>query len=446
MKKNIFKSPVAMMLAMIMIIALIGCSNTPSQDGGSSQDASGGSQQPEKPVKKEKMVFWDKSEYVAEYNAMMKERAEQFGKEHGIEVEYVIVSPNDMEAKLMAAVEGKNPPDLVMTHDTSGKQFAAMDQLVDMSDIYQKVDFTDTGKKVAYTKKGEYVIPQAILAGAMYLRKDKWDEKGLDYPDTWQEVLDTAQQVNDPKNGFYAVGFPIGASGGGDAMSWLLSVVHGYGGMPVDENDNITINSPETLEALKLAAKFYELNLTPPASVTWDDMGNNTAYLAGTAGIIFNSGSVQAAMAAEKPELLKNTVILPMPAGPVSRFNAGSANVFIVFKNGKNTAAAKLFIEEFFQPEFYNSLIEQLGGHWQPAVKGMEETEFWKKPENQGWLKSAESTVPATHPAESNEVSMKTVSEQLLVKAVQKIVVNKMDPQQALDELEADYKRVYRKQ
>jgi multiple sugar transport system substrate-binding protein len=31
----------------------------------------------------------------------------------------------------------------------------------------------------------------------------------------------------------------------------------------------------------------------------------------------------------------------------------------------------------------------------------------------------------------------------LIVKAVQKIVVNNVDPQKALDELEADFKRVY---
>ena len=36
-------------------------------------------------------------------------------------------------------------------------------------------------------------------------------------PTTWEELKEDAEKINDPENGFYALGLPLGASGGGDA-------------------------------------------------------------------------------------------------------------------------------------------------------------------------------------------------------------------------------------
>ncbi|GAK57992.1 hypothetical protein U27_04965 [Candidatus Vecturithrix granuli] len=392
----------------------------------------------------EKLVIWDKSEYVKVYNDRMKEFAENFTKQTGVEVEYVVIPPNDLKPKIYAAIEAKNPPDLIVTDDFVAKQFAGMDQLVDVSDIYEQVNFTEAAMNLAYVKNGNFVIPQAFLAPGMYVRKDKWDAHNLKYPDTWAEVKETARIVNDPKNGFHALGFPMGASGGGDAEGMMRCVVLGFGGVPVDREDNITVNSPETLEALKFVASLYQEGLTPPSAITWDDMGNNTAYLSETVGLIMNSGSVYSTMKNEgRDELLKNTVILPFPAGPAGRFISGGGNVFVIFKNGKNTQAAKQFVIEFFKKDFYEDLIIQIGGMWQPTVEGMSDNDFWKQGDNKGWLASSLSIVPNTHPAQPDDKSTRAFSEQLLVKAVQKIVLQNMDPQQALDECEADFKRIY---
>jgi multiple sugar transport system substrate-binding protein len=430
------------LIAASMLFATAGCG---PKDPGTSSSASGtkSTDAGAAGANANKLVIWDKAEFNKDYNDMVKARVDQFGKDNNVPVEYVVIPPNDLKAKLLAAIEGKNPPDLVVTDDFSAKQFAGMDQLVDVSDISGKIEFTDAAKKMSMVKKGNFFIPQAFLAPGMYVRKDKWEAKGAKIPDTWQEVKDTAKLVNDPKGGFFALGFPMGASGGGDAEGMLRCMILGYGGAPVDKDNKITINSKETLEALKMAASFYKESLTPPAAVTWDDAGNNNAYLAGTAGLIMNSGSVMTAMKKDKPDLMANTVVVPFPAGPKGRFIPGGGNVFAIFKNGKNTEAAKKFVAAFYDKTFYQSLIEKMSGMWQPTVKGFEDTEFWKKPENKGWLESSKNIIPNTYPAESDELANKAFSEQLIVKAVQKIVVNNVDPQKALDELEAEFKRVY---
>jgi ABC-type glycerol-3-phosphate transport system substrate-binding protein len=392
-----------------------------------------------------KFVMWDKSEYVSAYNDLVKERFYAFAEAQGIEAEYIVIPPNDLKSKLLAAIEAKNTPDLVVTDDFLAKQFAGMGQLVDVSDIKNDLPFYDAAINMSYVKNGDYVVPLSFLAPGLYLRKDKWDAAGLDLPVTWEDYKKDAYLVNDPKNDFYALGFPMGASGGGDAEGMMRAIILSYGGALVDENDNIVVNSPETLEALKYISSIYLEGLAPPSAITWDDMGNNNAYLAGTIGVAMNSGSIYSALKNEKPELLEKTMIRPWPAGPAGSFTPSGGNVFVVFKNGKNSDAAKLFIRDYFKKDFYENLVIEMGGMWQPVVKGMDQNAFWKDPTNAAWLASSKTTVPNTYPAVPDENSTRAFSEQVSVKAVQKIVVNGMDPQQALDELEADLKRIYNK-
>jgi ABC-type glycerol-3-phosphate transport system substrate-binding protein len=387
-----------------------------------------------------KLVIWDKSEYVAAYNETSRARAEAFGRANGIEVEYVIVPPNDLQAKLLAAIEARNPPDIVLTDDFLAKRFAGMDQLVDVSDIIKSVKFTKASMDLVYTQSGNYLVPATVFPAGRYLRKDVWDAKGLPYPTTWAQIAEQAKIVNDPARNFYALGYPMGASGGGDAESMVRSTILAYGGIPVDKNGKVAVNSRETLTALNFIADLFKAGLCPPSAITWDDMGNNTAYLAGSVGTIFNTPSVFNQARTDNPELFKNTLIMAYPSGPAGSFCLLGGNAFIIFKNGKATAAAKKYITEFFEVNFYKDLVLKMGGMWMPVVEGAENDPFWALPENKGWLDNANIGVPTTYPAPANDLTAGAFAQQFCVKAVQRIVLSGMDPQASLNQLEKDLK------
>ncbi len=392
----------------------------------------------------QKMVFWDKSEYVAEYNTIMKQKVEAFSAETGIEVEYVIIPSADQKQKLMAAIEAGNAPDLFMSDDMVCAEYVGMDQLANVTDVLDTLDLTDAAKNTAMVNGENYLVPLCYLAPGLYWRKDLWEAAGLDKPTTWQDLLEDAKAINDPANGVYALGFPMGASGGGDAESMMRALILAFGGVPVDAEGNVTINSPETLEALKFIASAYQQGLTPPDSITWDDSGNNSAYLAGTVGVVFNSGSIWSALKAEHPDLLAKTEVIAYPEGPAGRFVPGGANTFAIFKTGKNPDAAKEFVKYFLSDtQEYNTIIEAMGGMWQPVLNGLDDTDFWKDPLNAGWLANSKQVVRNFYPAPADAKANTAFASQLCVKAVQKIVIDNMDPQKALDELEADFKAVY---
>lgn len=314
-----------------------------------------------------KLVFWDKSEYVAAYNDMMKAKLDEFAEANGVDVEYVIVPSGDIKQKLAAAIESGNQPDLIMGDNTLVAEYINSDQLAEVDDVLENIDFKENALRYATFNDKNYLVPLSFTAPGMYIRKDKWEEKGLDMPTTWEELKEDAEKINDPENGFYALGLPLGASGGGDAESFVRTVILDFGGRLVDENGKVVVNSPETLAAMEYIASLYEEGLCPPDATTWDDSANNSAWMAGTVGMVCNSGSIISSMEQENPDLLANTQIIQYPAVSAddTSYTLGGANVFGIFETGANTDVAKEFVSYYFSDtDYYNQMVEAMGAMW----------------------------------------------------------------------------------
>ena len=375
----------------------------------------------------------------------MKDLVEQFAEEEGVEVDYVNVAAADMKQKLMAAIEAGNAPDLIVGDDTLVGQFASLDQLADVSDVMSEFEFTEAAQSMSMIGESSYMVPQGFTAPGMHVRKDKWEEKGLEMPTTWEELKEQAAEVNDPENGFYALGFAMGASGGGDAEGWVRTIILDWGGQTVNEKGEVVVNSPETVEAFKFIKSLYDEGLISPDAVTGDDSWNNQAYLAGTAGLICNSGSVMAAMKNDDPELYEKTQIIPYPAGPTGEaYVLTGCNVFGVMESGKNVDVAKDFIRYYFShQDKYEEMIEVMGSMWQPVIEEMEDSEFWQDEANKPWLENSKLAARTYYPAPVDDRAMTCFSNQLCVKAVQEILINGATPEEAVESLETSFKEVY---
>ena len=435
------KKMLACLMAAVMTMGLVaGCGGGGEEPKDADTKTETGSEDGGK-----KLVFWDKAEYVDEYATLMTDLVEQFAEEEGVEVDYVNVAAADMKQKLMAAIEAGNAPDLIVGDDTLVGQFASLDQLADVSDVMSEFEFTEAAQSMSMIGESSYMVPQGFTAPGMHVRKDKWEEKGLEMPTTWEELKEQAAEVNDPENGFYALGFAMGASGGGDAEGWVRTIILDWGGQTVNEKGEVVVNSPETVEAFKFIKSLYDEGLISPDAVTGDDSWNNQAYLAGTAGLICNSGSVMAAMKNDDPELYEKTQIIPYPAGPTGEaYVLTGCNVFGVMESGKNVDVAKDFIRYYFShQDKYEEMIEVMGSMWQPVIEGMEDSEFWQDEANKPWLENSKLAARTYYPAPVDDRAMTCFSNQLCVKAVQEILINGATPEEAVESLETSFKEVY---
>lgn len=436
------KKVLACLMATVMTMGLVaGCGGGGSEEP---KDADAKTESTDEGGSK-KLVFWDKAEYVDEYATLMKDLVDQFAEEKGVEVDYVNVAAADMKQKLMAAIEAGNAPDLIVGDDTLVGQFASLDQLADVSDVMSEFEFTDAAMSMSMIGDSSYMIPQGFTAPGMHVRKDKWEEKGLEMPTTWEELKEQAAKVNDPANGFYALGFAMGASGGGDAEGWVRTIILDWGGQTVNEKGEVVVNSPETVEAFKFIKSLYDEGLISPDAVTGDDSWNNQAYLAGTAGLICNSGSVMAAMKNDDPELYEKTQIIPYPAGPSGEaYVLTGCNVFGVLDSGKNVDVAKDFVRYYFtNQDKYEEMIEVMGSMWQPVIEGMEGSEFWQDEANKPWLENSKLAARTYYPAPVDDRAMTCFSNQFCVKAVQEMLINGATPEEAVESLETSFKEVY---
>jgi len=395
-----------------------------------------------------KFVVWDKSELVKAYNERMKALVEAFGRKYGIEAEYVALGPGELKTKLQAAFDAGNVPDLVIGDAALEKPFVSQRRLVEVSGLLRQLPLLPVALRfteVQDASGGQYLIPQAFALSGAYVRKDWWAQAGLPLPSTWLELREQARLLAQPGSGVYPLGLSLSANGT-EGESLVRDVVLAWGGQFVDANNRVAVNTPQTLEALRFLASLYEERLVPPEALTWDDAGNNNAYLRGQVGLIINAGSVYNLLEQSDPQLRANTALAPKPGGPAGSPVFGSGSAFILPVGGSNPAAAKRFVREFYEQPVYGEVVETMGGTWQPVTAAGAGTAFWTALVNPaaGWLKMTSGVVgPDSYPGTEEEPSLKGRNQKLGIKAVQRMISGKMDARRSLDELERELRALY---
>jgi multiple sugar transport system substrate-binding protein len=105
------------------------------------------------------------------------------------------------------------------------------------------------------------------------------------------------------------------------AMIWA------FGGAVQDENENITINSPETLAAVENMKALFESCMTPEV-FGWNAASNNQLLVAGQASYILNSISAYRTAQEQQPETAADIFFstpLEGPGGPERALAHGHA-------------------------------------------------------------------------------------------------------------------------
>jgi len=189
-------------------------------------------------------------------------------------------------------------------------------------------------------------------------RVDLWDqvEPGLT-PDTWDSVLKAGPKLK-------AAGHPlgIGMSEEIDSDLFLLDLMLAFGASVQDEEGNLTINRPATVEAVKMGAAIYRAGMTDEI-FAWDPASNNRYLASGKGSLIVNAISALRAIEGQDPDLAGKIRLARCPAGPAGRVGIYHVlSAYVVWGFSKNQQAAKRFLvdlavasrETFIRSRFYN--------------------------------------------------------------------------------------------
>ena len=269
----------------------------------------------------------------------------------------------DLPARAAAEVSAKKGHDLFMFLSPPA---AYEPQAIDMTHVYQEVE-RKHGKKIDLAHKSTYnpktkkyfAFSDAYTPDPGNWHKDWWTEAGYpNGPDTYDDLLKGAKKIRDKS------GHPcgVGLAQELDTSMAMRAILWSFGGAEQDEAGNVTINSKNTIEALKYVKELYQQTETPEV-FTWTPPSNNQAMLAGRVSFVMNAISITRQSEREKLPIDSKIMISPALKGPVRRIAAEHVmNCHVIWEFAENKEGAQQFLIDFmdhFQEgfaagQFYN--------------------------------------------------------------------------------------------
>ncbi|VBB08430.1 Hypothetical protein LUCI_3702 [Lucifera butyrica] len=344
-----------LILGLSVSLILAGCGQRTSTDG--QKKAEDG---------KVNIVFWDENagpDRTPYYQELIK----KFEAENpAIHVEYVGLPKNSAKQKMDAAIAANDMPDVSATQTSWLGDFVARGALLDLEPFFAKWAEKDKiNPKVIQSArdmvpdKKLYQIPNTMNMEILWYRPDRFQEKGVKPPETWDEFFAAVAQMTDKDKNQY--GFSIR---GGDGASFQLQrMMYAYSGLPFfDDNGKCTINDPRHVEFLKKYLGLYK-TYTPVSDVTNGYKEMVAGFDSGAVNMIqHNIGSYSEHHKALKAD---QYAPLPLPKTADGRYmqEAGNSIGYSIYKTTKHPAEAWKLVSFFCSASsqsYWNGHIGQI--------------------------------------------------------------------------------------
>ena len=212
-----------------------------------------------------------------------------------------------------------------------------------VAEIQKKVgQYGDLGKKSTYNPKTKkyFGVSDNYVPDPVVWRHDLWNGVG-EAPYTWDNVRKAAPKLK-------AAGHPIGIGQSNELDSNMALIAFGmcFGSFIQDANNNVTLDSKATVDAVKFMVDIYKSG-EEDAIFGWNPASNNQYLYSGKGGMILNAISATRTPEALKLPFAEDLWIWPIPKGPQGRLGLEHVmGVYSIWKFAKNKEAAQKFIAD----------------------------------------------------------------------------------------------------
>jgi hypothetical protein len=340
--------------------------------------------------------FWD--HWVPGGNDIMQKQVNAWADKNKVEVtaDFITGNGNKLMMTGVAESQAKTGHDVYTFYNWD--VYNIHDSLAPVDDVVKYL----TGKYGAVNATAEYLAKQkgvwtAVPSSSGSQTKPpcgrvEWFKKnGLDvqamYPVkpehtaaqdgwTWDAFLKYAELAK--KDGL-TFGLGMGGSTNTDATDTHGALFKAYGAKLIDQDGNVTLNSPEVMQVLEYVQKLVKFY--PDDAVSYDDASNNRALISGKSALIFNPPSAWAVAKRDAPDVAKDCWTFSAPSGPKGRFVPTATFFWGVFQFSRNQQAGKELITYLMESAQVEERDNGVAGYDLPPFAGMLDFKIWEQVE-----------------------------------------------------------------
>jgi multiple sugar transport system substrate-binding protein len=293
------------------------------------------------------IVQW--SHFVPAYDRWFDPWAKRWGAAHGVEVTVDHVSFADVVPRATAEVAAQSGHDL---HMFLGLASAFEEHAVDLSEVARTLEKkhgppVDLARRSTYNpfSRKQFALSDMWVPDPGDYLKTVWTTIGrVDGPRTWEDLVAAGPEI---RRKFPSIQIPvgIGLSQDIDSNMAVRDILWSYGGSVQDDQGNVVLNTPATLDALDYARRLYRGAMTP-AVLSWNAASNNQALNARATSYILNSISAYRTAQANKLPIADDIFFTPALRGPGGRQLASEhvMSSYVLWKFSRNQDTAKQFL------------------------------------------------------------------------------------------------------
>ena len=330
------------------------------------------------------LSFVGGSYFIPDAQSLFQKQLKQWGDDNGVTVSSDFLNWPDLQAKIAAAVQSGAGAD--MFELWPGWTYLYSNNLADVGDVADAVGkaqegYYDGWVTPAVKVNGTWLGVPTGTSNAVYtyrisyLKQAGVDDPEHHFPDTWEDLFALGKKLK-------GLGKPIGQAIGhslGDPPSFCYPYMWSYGAMEVEKDGKtVAFNKPEFVDAMKRFVQAWKDGFDT-AGLAGDDGYNNRAYLADQISMTINGTSIYYAAVKQSPKMADDTNHGTIPKGPSGRFYNMGSHAFGVIKGSKNLAAAKAFMQWWFDKKQFGDWLHIQNTYQLPPTKAWESDPMWKQ-------------------------------------------------------------------
>jgi ABC-type glycerol-3-phosphate transport system substrate-binding protein len=290
-----------------------------------------------------RILLW--SHFVPSADEWFDPFAQAWGEQVGVDVTVDHINNTEIVPRTTAEIQAGSGHDLIQYIATLAQFEPSVLSLTDVNEeaANRWGEQLELCRKSSFnpTTENFYAYSPGWVPDPGDYRKSLWEPVGFpNGPATWDDLLAGGTEIRESQGVPVGIGLSpeIDSNMAGSALMWS------YGASVQDENENVTINSPETIAAIELMTQLFQGAMSDEV-FAWDPASNNQGLVAGQLSFILNSISAWRTAQDTDPEISDDIFFVPALEGPVTAIAAQHVLYnWIVPTYAENPDAAKEFL------------------------------------------------------------------------------------------------------